>query len=68
MNENYKKKDFDCVEMKRRIQEKIAEETEGMTSSELIHYFRERIANSRFADLFKYDKRPKIKDSPSYKL
>jgi hypothetical protein len=44
-----KNKEFDCVEMKRRIQEKIYEETKDMTNEELIEYFHKRIANSRFA-------------------
>ena len=44
-----KSKTFDCVEMKRRIQEGIYEETKDMTYEELLEYFRERIANSRFA-------------------
>ncbi len=44
-----KNKEFDCVEMKRRVQEKIYEETKDMTNEELIEYFHKRIANSRFA-------------------
>lgn len=44
-----KSKAFDCVEMKRRIQEQIHEETKNMTHEELLEYFRKRIANSRFA-------------------
>ena len=44
-----KDKAFDCVEMKRRIQEKIYEETKNMTHEELLEYFHKRIANSRFA-------------------
>ena len=44
-----KNKEFDCVEMKRRIQEKIYEETKEMTNEELIEYFHKRIANSQFA-------------------
>ncbi|PIZ42883.1 MAG: hypothetical protein COY42_16745 [Armatimonadetes bacterium CG_4_10_14_0_8_um_filter_66_14] len=32
-------KTFDCVEMKRRSQEKIHAETQGMTQEELIEYF-----------------------------
>lgn len=45
-----KTKTFDCIEMKRRIQEKIYEDTKGMTRAEFREYFRRRIANSRFAD------------------
>jgi len=44
-----KNKEFDCVKMKRQIQEKIFEETKDMTHQELLDYFRKRIANSRFA-------------------
>jgi hypothetical protein len=39
----------DAVEMKRRIQEQIYNETNHMTPDELLAYFRTRIANSRFA-------------------
>ncbi|MFH0765465.1 MAG: hypothetical protein V2A61_03490, partial [Calditrichota bacterium] len=63
MNKNPPKKAFDCVEMKRRIQEKIAQETEGMTNKELLQYFRKRIANSRFADLFPLTKTPTAKEA-----
>jgi len=44
-----KKKSFDCVEMKRRIQEKMYEETKNMSHQELLAYYHQRIANSRFA-------------------
>ena len=44
-----KKKTFDCVEMKWQIQKRIYEETENMTHEELLEYFHNRIANSRFA-------------------
>jgi hypothetical protein len=49
MNSGPTGKPFDCVEMKRRIQEQIYEETKGFTHEELLEYFRQRIANSRFA-------------------
>ena len=42
-------KAFDCIEMKRRIQEKIYEDTKGMTRVEAREYMRQRIANSQFA-------------------
>ena len=42
-------KTFDCIEMKRRIQEKIYEDTKGMTRVEAREYMRQRIANSQFA-------------------
>lgn len=44
-----KNKTFDCVEMKRRIQEEIYEETKDMSREELLNYFHKRIANSQFA-------------------
>jgi hypothetical protein len=34
-----KKKTFDCVEMKNKIQEQILKETEGMTQDELLAYY-----------------------------
>ncbi|HUT32017.1 MAG TPA: hypothetical protein VNE39_00940 [Planctomycetota bacterium] len=45
-------KGFDCVEMKRRIQEKIYAETRGMGQDQLLAYFRRRVAASRFAPFF----------------
>lgn len=44
-----KNKTFDCIEMKRRIQEKIYEETKNMDHEQLVAYFQRRIANSPFA-------------------
>ena len=44
-----KEKTFDCVEMKRRIQEKIYEETRDMNHDELVQYYHDRIAKSQFA-------------------
>ena len=41
---------IDAIAMKRRIQEKIYEETKGMNAEELIAYFNRRVANSEFAD------------------
>lgn len=43
-------KEFDAVAMKRRIQEQIWSETRDMTPEELLAYFHERIAQSRFAN------------------
>lgn len=45
-----KTKSFDCIEMKRRIQERIYEETKDMDFAQLAEYYRQRIGNSRFAD------------------
>jgi hypothetical protein len=44
-----KTKTFDCIEMKRRIQERIYEETKDMDYAQLAEYYRKRIANSEFA-------------------
>jgi len=46
------KKAFDCVEMKRRIQEKIYEDTHGMGPEELAAYLRRRVREGPFADLW----------------
>ena len=48
-----KNKTFDCVEMKRRIQEKIYEETKGMNHEEFTAYMHKRIADGPFADFLK---------------
>ena len=51
-------KGFDCVEMKRRIQERIYAETRGMGQDELLAYFRRRVAASRFARFFGLTPKP----------
>ena len=43
---------FDCVEMKRRIQEKIYEETRGMKPDEFLAYIHKQVQESRFAAFF----------------
>ena len=53
MSKQQTKKAFDCVEMKRRIQEDIYAETRGMAPDELLAYFHKRVASSRFAALFR---------------
>ena len=45
-------KPLDCVEMKRRIQERIHEETVGMDTKQLVAYFRQRVERGAFADLW----------------
>ena len=55
---NKKNKTFDCVEMKRRIQEQIYEETKDMTHEELRKYFHKRITNSRFASFLQQSEIP----------
>ena len=49
---------FDYVEMKRRIQEGIYEETKNMTHEELLEYFHKRIANSRFSSFLQQEESP----------
>lgn len=50
---------FDCVEMKRSIQEKIYEETQGMDPKQVADYFRQRVKHGPFADLWNAPPRPK---------
>ena len=52
MSEQKTRKSFDCVEMKRRIQEEIYAETRDMDADELLAWFHERVASSQFATLF----------------
>jgi hypothetical protein len=51
MNRRKGTKSFDCVKMKRLIQEKIYRETRGMGDEEILAYFRRQVAESRFAKL-----------------
>ena len=48
---NMKIKTFDCVEMKRRIQEKIYEETKDMSSEEYIVFIRKQVDEGPFGKL-----------------
>jgi len=52
MNINTTAKSFDCVEMKRRIQEKIYDETREMKPDEFLAYIHRQIQGSRFAAFF----------------
>lgn len=45
-----KSKNFDCVQMKNDIQEKIYEEIKDLHGNELIDYLKGRVAQSSFAD------------------
>ncbi len=47
-----RKKGFDCVEMKRRIQEKIYAETKDMSREEFVAYMRRRVEEGPFGHLF----------------
>ncbi len=42
-------KAFDCIEMKRQIQERILEETRAMTAEQRRRHAEEKIRKSRFA-------------------
>jgi hypothetical protein len=44
-----KTKAFDCIEMKRRIQARVYEETKDMDYAQLAEYYRRNIADSEFA-------------------
>jgi len=46
------RKDFDCVQMKRRIQEKIYAETKDLSREQLIAYFRRHAETGPFANLW----------------
>ena len=54
----HRDKAFDCVAMKRRIQERIDAETRGMDPDELVACFRRRVATSEFAAVFSEDAPP----------
>jgi hypothetical protein len=47
------RKAFDCVAMKRKIQEKIYEETKDLGREELIAYFHRHAQTGPFAKLWK---------------
>jgi hypothetical protein len=51
------KKKFDCVGFKRQAQEKIYEDTKGMTATEEIAYYRNKAQSSVFAHLWKGSRR-----------
>ena len=46
------RKDLDCVEMKRRIQEKIYAETKDMSPEEIVAYMSRHVENGPFAHVF----------------
>ena len=47
------KKTFDCVEMKRKAQEKIFEETKHLSRDELVEYFNRQAETGPFARQWK---------------
>ena len=50
---NTKTKTLDCVEMKRRIQEKIYEETKNMGREEYLAFVRKRVDEGPFGNLLR---------------
>ncbi len=50
---NTKIKTFDCVEMKRRIQEKIYEETKNLSREVYLAFVRRRVDEGPFGNLLK---------------
>lgn len=56
------KKSFDCVEMKRRAQEKIYKETKGMSVDEQLAYWKkhEQAFQREFAKKTRAARRPKV--------
>jgi hypothetical protein len=61
---NKKTKTFDCVEMKRLIQEKIYEETKNMSREEYLTFIRKQVDESPFGKLLKqYDIKNKYRYS-----
>lgn len=47
------KKKFDCVEFKRKAQERIYEKTKNMSWEQEIQYFRKSVETGPFADWWK---------------
>lgn len=50
---NTKTKTLDCVEMKRRIQEKIYEETRNMSREEYLAFVRKQVDEGPFGNLLR---------------
>ncbi len=48
-----KKKDFDCIQMKRDAQTKIYEAIKQMTPEEEISYFQQSVGQSKFSEWWK---------------
>jgi protein-disulfide isomerase-like protein with CxxC motif len=47
-----KKKSFDCMAMKRRLQRIFYQETKDLTPSELLAHIRRKVEQGPFADLW----------------
>jgi len=56
-----RKKEFDCVQMKRRIQEKIYDQTKNLSREELVAYFHRHAETGPFADLWKKPQKKKTR-------
>ena len=52
-----RKRGFDCVDMKRKAQEKIYQETKHLSRDELVAYFRRQVETGSFAHLWKGPKK-----------
>ena len=50
---NMKMKNFDCADMKRRIQEKIYEQTKDMSREEYLAFIRKQVDEGPFGRLLK---------------
>jgi hypothetical protein len=46
-------KDFDCIAFKRAAQKKIYEQIKGMTPAEEIVWFRKKVENGPYSELWK---------------
>lgn len=44
------KKEFDCIAVKREVQDRIYEETKNLTHQQQIEYFRNAVQKSRFRE------------------
>lgn len=53
MKAKTKKKKFDCLENKWRIQEQIYDETKNMTDKEIIQYFNKSVEESHLSEWLK---------------
>ena len=47
------KKDFDCIEMKNKIQEQVYEEIKNLTSEEEIAYYKKSVETGPFSEKWK---------------
>lgn len=59
------KKKFDCVESKRQAQERIYEETKGMSHQEEIAYFEHNAMSGPFGNLWRQIRQKAGKDAAS---